>query len=176
MKTNMTSDCLIKPLNEAEKRLLNVASFNLDIVLQLHRLREQRQLSQAELAALVGTKQQSISRMESPGYDRHSLSMLRKVAEELGAFVDVILVPEEKLDSYLERRYQPLLMETPPTALQWQESEVSRSSEDWHYCSEQTIVPQLMYSSSRSDQGKEPQFLYLHDVSEEVDHKTRTAA
>jgi len=37
----------------------------------------------------VGTSQQQISRLESPGYEGHSLSMLRRVAEVMGASVRV---------------------------------------------------------------------------------------
>lgn len=37
----------------------------------------------------IGTSQQQISRLESPSYEGHSLSMLRKVAEVLGANVQV---------------------------------------------------------------------------------------
>jgi len=46
-------------------------------------------MSQQDLAKKVGTSQQQISRMESPSYEGHSLSMLRKVAKVLGASVQV---------------------------------------------------------------------------------------
>jgi len=60
-----------------------------DIALQLAALRKQSGLSQKELARRVGTSQQQISRLESPSYEGHSLSMLRRVAEVLGASVQV---------------------------------------------------------------------------------------
>ena len=60
-----------------------------DIALQLAALRKESGLSQKELARLVGTSQQQISRLESPSYEGHSLSMLRRVAEVLGASVQV---------------------------------------------------------------------------------------
>lgn len=60
-----------------------------DVALQLAALRKESGLSQKELAKLVGTSQQQISRLESPSYDGHSLSMLRRVAEVLGATVRV---------------------------------------------------------------------------------------
>lgn len=60
-----------------------------DVALQLARLRRDSGISQAELARLVGTSQQQISRLESPDYEGHSLSMLRRVAEVLGAGVRV---------------------------------------------------------------------------------------
>ena len=52
-----------------------------DIALQIAALREKAGLSQKELAKLLKTSQQQISRLESPGYEGHSLSMLRRVAD-----------------------------------------------------------------------------------------------
>ena len=66
-----------------------------DVALQLAALREQAGLSQAQLAALLNTSQQQISRLESPGYEGHSLSMLRRVAKALNARVRVTLEPAD---------------------------------------------------------------------------------
>ena len=60
-----------------------------DVALKLTSLRKASGLSQKELAKQVGTSQQQISRLESPSYEGHSLSMLRRVAEVLGATVHV---------------------------------------------------------------------------------------
>ena len=60
-----------------------------DVALQLASLRKESGLSQKELAKKVGTSQQQISRLESPSYEGHSLSMLRRVAGVLGASVKV---------------------------------------------------------------------------------------
>ena len=60
-----------------------------DIALQLAALRKQAGISQKELARKLRTSQQQISRLESPGYEGHSLSMLRRVADALGATVRV---------------------------------------------------------------------------------------
>ena len=65
-----------------------------DIALQLTALREQAGLSQAQLAALLKTSQQQISRLESLGYEGHSLSMLRRVAKALNARVRLSFEPE----------------------------------------------------------------------------------
>lgn len=67
-----------------------------DVALQLSALRERAGLSQKELAKRVKTSQQQICRLESPAYEGHSLSMLRRVAQELGARVRVFIEPEEK--------------------------------------------------------------------------------
>jgi transcriptional regulator with XRE-family HTH domain len=66
-----------------------------DVALQITALREQAGLSQAQLAALLKTSQQQISRLESPGYEGHSLSMLRRVAKALNAHVRVVLEPAD---------------------------------------------------------------------------------
>jgi transcriptional regulator with XRE-family HTH domain len=66
-----------------------------DVALQLAALRRQAGLSQKELARRVKTSQQQICRLESPDYEGHSLSMLRRVARELQARVRVVIEPEE---------------------------------------------------------------------------------
>ena len=60
-----------------------------DVAVKLVALRRQAGLSQRELAKKVGTSQQQISRLESPSYEGHSLSMLRRIATVLGATVHV---------------------------------------------------------------------------------------
>jgi transcriptional regulator with XRE-family HTH domain len=66
-----------------------------DIALNLAALRKESGLSQKELAQRVGTTQQQISRLESPSYEGHSLSMLRRVAGYLGVTVHVELKKEK---------------------------------------------------------------------------------
>ena len=60
-----------------------------DLAIKLADLRKDAGLSQKELAKRVGTSQQQISRLESPSYEGHSLSMIRRVAEALGCTVRV---------------------------------------------------------------------------------------
>ena len=67
-----------------------------DVALQVAALREKAGLSQRDLARKLKTSQQQISRLESPGYEGHSLSMLRRVAEALHARVRVIFEPEKE--------------------------------------------------------------------------------
>ena len=67
-----------------------------DMALQISALREQAGLSQKELARHLKTSQQQISRLESPGYEGHSLATLRRVAEVLHARVRVVFEPQEK--------------------------------------------------------------------------------
>ena len=70
------------------------ASDSWDVALQITALRKKAGLSQKELAKLLKTSQQQISRLESSGYEGHSLSMLRRVAETLHARVRVVFVPD----------------------------------------------------------------------------------
>src|SRR5450759_4031888 len=67
-----------------------------DVALQIAALREQAGLSQKELARLLKTSQQQISRLESPDYEGHSLANLRRVAEVLHARVRVVFEPDDK--------------------------------------------------------------------------------
>jgi transcriptional regulator with XRE-family HTH domain len=64
-----------------------------DVALQIAALREQAGLSQKELAKRLNTSQQQVSRLESPEYEGHSLSMLRRVAKALHANVRVVFEP-----------------------------------------------------------------------------------
>ena len=65
-----------------------------DVALQIAELREQAGLSQKDLARKLKTSQQQISRLESPSYEGHSLSMLRRVAKALHVQVRVVFEAE----------------------------------------------------------------------------------
>jgi transcriptional regulator with XRE-family HTH domain len=67
-----------------------------DVAIQIAALRQQAGLSQKELARRLKTSQQHISRLESPGYEGHSLANLRRVASALNARVRVSFEPERK--------------------------------------------------------------------------------
>lgn len=73
-----------------------------DVALQIAALREKAGLSQKDLARKLRTSQQQISRIESPSYEGHSLSMLRRVARELNASVRVVLEPDKAADHVAE--------------------------------------------------------------------------
>ena len=71
-----------------------------DVALQIAALRQRAGLSQKELARRVKTTQQQICRLESPGYEGHSLSMLRRVARQLKARVRVLIEPERTIATH----------------------------------------------------------------------------
>ena len=60
------------------------------MALQIAVLREEAGFSQKDPARKLKTSQQQISRLESPSYEGHSLRMLRRVAESLGATVHIV--------------------------------------------------------------------------------------
>lgn len=88
-----------------------------DVAIQLASLRKESRLSQKELAKRVGTSQQQISRLESPAYEGHSLSMLRRVADVLGAEIRVEIqgkkykkqpvIAESKSNYMAQRKHLP---------------------------------------------------------------------
>jgi len=65
-----------------------------DIALQLAALRQARGLTQKQVAELLGTKQQAIARLEDPAYTGHSLTMVRRYVEALGASLQINIVPD----------------------------------------------------------------------------------
>ena len=75
-----------------------------EVALQLTALRQQAGLSQKELARRLNTSQQHISRLESPGYEGHSLANLRRVATELHARVRVTFEPDKAAIKRTNRR------------------------------------------------------------------------
>ena len=66
--------------------------FFVELAIQIVRLREQRGLSQRELAHRLQTSQQTISRLESPRNSSLSLRTLVKLAHALGKDVRVQFV------------------------------------------------------------------------------------
>jgi len=54
-----------------------------DVALPIAALRQQAGISQQELARWLKTSQPQVSRLESPAYEEHSLSMSRRVAKAL---------------------------------------------------------------------------------------------
>ena len=77
------------------RRAVERAREALDIAEQIYTLRTQAELSQRQLAKLVGTQQSVISRLEDADYDGQSLRMLRRIAAALHCRVQVRFVPEK---------------------------------------------------------------------------------
>jgi HTH-type transcriptional regulator / antitoxin HipB len=70
---------------QKEKQTLNMA-------MKIVELREKKGLSQQQLAKLMGTSQQAISRIESGEYEGFTLKTLEKIAEATGMRVKIEFV------------------------------------------------------------------------------------
>ncbi len=64
-----------------------------DVARRIVELRTSAELSQRELAKLVGTTASAICRLEDADYEGHSLAMLRRIASALKQRVEIRFVP-----------------------------------------------------------------------------------
>jgi len=76
------------------KREVEEARLNVRIAEMLYEARMASNLTQSQLAELVGTTQSVISRLEDADYEGHSLPMLQRVAAALHRRVEVNFPPE----------------------------------------------------------------------------------
>jgi DNA-binding XRE family transcriptional regulator len=84
---------LRKDLKDPEfKRHYDEEKQALKLAMKITALREQKGLSQQQLAKLMGTSQQAISRIESGEYEGFTLKTLEKVAEATGMKVKIDFV------------------------------------------------------------------------------------
>ena len=60
---------------------------------EIIKARSKANLTQAELAKRIGTKAPAISRLESPGYGKASITALRKVAHALNCELQIKFTP-----------------------------------------------------------------------------------
>jgi transcriptional regulator with XRE-family HTH domain len=86
---------LLRRIRRGRETRAKLVESNLDkgIAFQIRATREQRELSQAELARSIGMGQNNISRLESPDYGKHTLSSLKRIAEALDVALIVRFVP-----------------------------------------------------------------------------------
>ncbi len=82
---NELKDTEFKTHYQEERQALKVA-------MRIVELREEKGLSQQQLAKLMGTSQQAISRIESGEYDGFTLKTLEKIAEATGMRVKIEFV------------------------------------------------------------------------------------
>lgn len=66
----------------------------LKIAYKIAQLRKQRHISQGDLAKMIGTTQQTISRLEDSGNTQVTLHTLARVASALKARLSVELIPQ----------------------------------------------------------------------------------
>lgn len=70
------------------------ARINLEVAQMIYDARTRAGLSQRELAALIGTRQSVITRLEDADYEGHSLTMLQRIAAALDQRLEVRFVPK----------------------------------------------------------------------------------
>src|SRR3990172_9850302 len=66
---------------------------NIRVAQMIYDARHKAGLTQKQLAALIGTKQQVIALLEDADYEGHSLSMLQRIAAALGRRLELSMTP-----------------------------------------------------------------------------------
>src|SRR5258708_36244746 len=83
---------LLEQFNDPEYREAYAEDFlNAYVAAQIRAIREQRVLTQEELADLIGTKQAGISRIENVNYSSWNVATLKKIAFALGCRLHISL-------------------------------------------------------------------------------------
>ncbi|HKD09653.1 MAG TPA: helix-turn-helix domain-containing protein [Bryobacteraceae bacterium] len=77
-------------------RSLETARENEGIARTIQILRKRAELTQGQLAKLVGTTASVICRLEDADYEGHSVSMLRRIAAALNRRVEIRFLPIRK--------------------------------------------------------------------------------
>jgi len=91
---NESRDPLMAELQDTEYRYAYAEDFlNTFIATQITVLREQRDMRQETLAALIGTKQPGISRLENVNYSGWKVETLKKLARAFGVYLKISFEP-----------------------------------------------------------------------------------
>jgi ribosome-binding protein aMBF1 (putative translation factor) len=80
------------------REMIAEETLNARVARMIYEARTRAGLTQAQLAALINTKQPVITRLEDADYEGHSLSMLQRIAEALGQRLQVSFVPATGTD------------------------------------------------------------------------------
>jgi ribosome-binding protein aMBF1 (putative translation factor) len=70
------------------------ARINFEVAQMIYDARTKAGLSQSELAAIIGSKQPVIARLEDADYEGHSLTMLQRIAAALEQRLELRFVPK----------------------------------------------------------------------------------
>ena len=92
--------------NEAVKTGIAQAKINFEVAQMIYDARTKAGLSQSELAALIGSKQPVIARLEDADSEGHSLTMLQRIAASLEQRLELRFVPKK---SRAKRRSPPAI-------------------------------------------------------------------
>ena len=84
------------------------ARVKLDVAQMIYDARARAGLSQRELAALIGSSQPVIARLEDADYEGHSLTMVRRIAAALDQRLQMQFIPNKpRREPTPSRRSQP---------------------------------------------------------------------
>jgi ribosome-binding protein aMBF1 (putative translation factor) len=93
--------------SESVKSGIVQARINLEVAQMIHDARIKAGLSQSELAALIGSKQPVIARLEDADYEGHSLTMLQRIAVALEQRLELRFIPQKRRRPSTRRNLQP---------------------------------------------------------------------
>ena len=78
------------------KAMIEEEAINARVAHMIYEARTRARLTQQQLAALVGTKQSVIARLEAADYEGHSLTMLQRIAMALHQRLEIHLVAAQE--------------------------------------------------------------------------------
>jgi transcriptional regulator with XRE-family HTH domain len=86
---------LLDRIRRSKESREKLVSSNLDkgIAYQIRATRDEREMSQSQLALKAGMAQNNISRLESPDYGKHTISSLKRLADAFDVALVVRFVP-----------------------------------------------------------------------------------
>lgn len=93
--------------SESVKAGIVQATLNFEVAQMIYDARTKAGLTQSELAALIGSKQSVIARLEDADYEGHSLTMLQRIADALDQRVELRFVPQGASRGLGKRKLQP---------------------------------------------------------------------
>ena len=79
------------------REALAIEHVNTTLAIQIHKMRENRQWSQSDLANRLGKHQETISQWENPDYGRYSISTLKELASAFDVALLVRFIPFSEL-------------------------------------------------------------------------------
>ena len=81
--------------DQAVREGIGEARINFEVAQMIYDGRTRAGLSQRQLAAMIGTKQPVIARLEDGDYEGHSLTMLQRIAAALEQRLELRFVPRK---------------------------------------------------------------------------------
>ena len=104
--------------NEPTKTGIAQARINFEVAQMIYDARSKAGLSQSELAALIGSKQPVIARLEDADYEGHSLTMLQRIAAALEQRLELRFVPRRSRRSLIKRKLRAAIPSRHPRSPQ----------------------------------------------------------